>query len=49
MKELAVAIDPEFRRRQVYGLVVVAVILLIAGLSRASMQDVFPPGWWRIW
>jgi hypothetical protein len=44
-----VAVDPEFRRRQIYGLLLVALILLIAGLSRASMRDVFPTGWWRVW
>ena len=41
--------DPEFRKRQIYGLLVVAVILLLAGLSRSSLRDLFPPGWWRIW
>jgi hypothetical protein len=28
---------------------VIAVLLLLAGLGRASMHDVFPPGWWRVW
>jgi hypothetical protein len=41
--------DPELRKRQVYGLLIVAVILLLAGVARSSMRDLFPPGWWRIW
>jgi hypothetical protein len=41
--------DPEFRKRQIYGLLVVAIILLLAGLGRASLTSLFPPGWWRIW
>ncbi len=41
--------DPELRKRQVYGLLIVAVILLVAGVARSSMHDLFPPGWWRIW
>jgi hypothetical protein len=41
--------DPEFRKRQIYALAVVAVILLLAGLGRSSMPYLFPPGWWRIW
>ena len=43
------AYDPALRRRQVYGLLMVAVILLLAGAGRASWQILFPPGWWRIW
>jgi hypothetical protein len=41
--------DSEFRKRQIYGLLVVAVILLLAGLSRSSLRELFPPGWWRVW
>jgi hypothetical protein len=44
-----VPIDPEFRRRQIYGLLVVAFLLLLAGLGRSSLHDLFPPGWWRVW
>jgi hypothetical protein len=40
---------PEFRKRQIYGLLVVAVILLLAGLSRSLLRELFPPGWWRVW
>jgi hypothetical protein len=41
--------DPEFRKRQIYGLLVIAVILLLAGLHRSPLRDLFPPGWWRVW
>jgi len=41
--------DPELRKRQIFGLLLVAVLLLFAGLGRASMSDLFPPGWWRVW
>jgi hypothetical protein len=44
-----VSVDPEFRKRQIYGLLVVAVILLLAGLGRLSLRELFPAGWWRIW
>jgi hypothetical protein len=44
-----VTVDPEFRKRQIYGLLAVAVILLLAGLGRSSWPDLFPPGWWRVW
>ena len=48
-KSRVVPVDPEFRKRQIYGLLVVAVILLLAGLGRSSLHDLFPPGWWRVW
>ncbi len=48
-KSRPVAADPELRKRQIYGLLVVAVLLLLAGLGRSSMHDLFPPGWWRVW
>ena len=41
--------DPELRKRQIYGLLVVAVLLLLAGLGRSAWRDLFPPGWWRVW
>jgi hypothetical protein len=42
-------IDPALRRRQVYGLLVVAAVLVLAGMSRSSWSILFPPGWWRVW
>ena len=31
-----------------FGLIV-ALVLLVVGIARSSMHDLFPPGWWRIW
>jgi hypothetical protein len=42
-------VDRELRKRQVYGLLIIALILLAAGVARSSVHDIFPPGWWRIW
>ena len=36
--------DPEFRKRQIYGLLVVAVLLLLAGLGRSSLPTSFRRG-----
>ena len=44
-----VAVDPALRKRQIYGLLIVAAVLLVAGLSRSSTHVLFAPGWWRIW
>lgn len=41
--------DLELRRRQVYGLAILAFALLLAGLARALRHTVFPVGWWRLW
>lgn len=48
-KQPRVPANLELRKRQVYGLLLLAVVLLIAGLCRAPLRDVFPPGWWRVW
>jgi hypothetical protein len=42
-------VDLELRKRQVYGLLIIVLILLVAGVARSSVHDIFPPGWWRIW
>jgi hypothetical protein len=39
----------EFRKRQIYGLLLLALVLLLAGFCRAPLRDIFPPGWWRVW
>ena len=49
LRNRPVPADPQFRKRQVYGLLVIAVLLLLAGLGRSSVHDLFPPGWWRVW
>jgi len=35
------------RRRQITGLLIIAVIILLAALYRADLHAIFPPGWWR--
>lgn len=37
------------RKRQVYGLLLIAALILAVALLRANLQDVFPRGWWRFW
>jgi len=37
------------RKRQVYGLLLIAVVILAVALLRADLHAVFPRGWWRAW
>ena len=37
------------RRRQVRGLVMLAVAVLIFSVLRAGVHRVFGVGWWRLW
>ncbi|MGC2162803.1 MAG: hypothetical protein WA634_12890 [Silvibacterium sp.] len=37
------------RKRQVYGLLLIAAAILAVALLRADLHDVFPQGWWRVW
>lgn len=39
----------QLRKRQVYGLLLIAAAILAVALLRANLHDVFPRGWWRIW
>jgi len=36
-----------FRRNQVFGLVLVALVILLVALLRTNPRWIFPPGWWR--
>ena len=36
-----------YRRNQVFGLVLVALAVLIVGLLRTNPKWIFLPGWWR--
>jgi hypothetical protein len=36
-----------YRRYQVFGLVLVALAILLMGLLRTNPKWIFPPGWWR--
>jgi hypothetical protein len=37
------------KRRQITGLIVIAVVIAIIALWRATPHSVFPTGWWRFW
>lgn len=37
------------RRRQVRGLLLAALAVLIFSILRAGAGNVFPRGWWRLW
>jgi len=38
----------DFRRNQVFGLMLVALAILVWGLLRANRTWLFPSGWWRL-
>jgi uncharacterized membrane protein len=38
----------KFRRNQVFGLLLVAVAILIWWLFHTNPARIFPPGWWRL-
>jgi hypothetical protein len=38
--------DP-LRRRQVIGILLLALGILVFTLLRADWHNLFPPGWWR--
>jgi hypothetical protein len=37
------------KRRQITGLLVIAAVIAIFALWRATPHSVFPQGWWRFW
>ncbi len=37
------------RRRQIRGLLLLALAILLFSLLRAGIHNVFTPGWWRLW
>jgi hypothetical protein len=39
----------QLRRRQVFGLLLIAAAIVVAALLRANPHNVFPRGWWRFW
>jgi hypothetical protein len=39
----------QLRKRQVYGLLLIAAAILAVALLRANPHNVFPRGWWRFW
>ena len=43
------AAEIQERRRQVRGLLLIAVVILILSILRAGVHRVFTQGWWRLW
>jgi hypothetical protein len=37
------------RRRQLRGLMLLVMIVLLFSILRAGVGQVFPAGWWRLW
>jgi hypothetical protein len=37
------------RRRQMRGLLILAVLVIVFSIARAGAGRVFPHGWWRVW
>lgn len=37
------------RRRQVRGLLLIALVAIVFAILRAGMHRVFTTGWWRLW
>jgi hypothetical protein len=37
------------RRRQLRGLILLAVAVIVFTVFRAGVHWVFTPGWWRLW
>jgi hypothetical protein len=39
--------DKQLRQRQIAGLLLLAIFVLIIAVIRAHRGDLLPPGWWR--
>lgn len=37
------------RRRQLRGLILLAIVVLLFSILRAGVSHVFAAGWWRLW
>jgi len=37
------------RKRQVSGLLLIALVILAIALLRADRHVIFPTGWWHVW
>jgi hypothetical protein len=37
------------RRRQLRGLLVLALVVLVLSVARAGLDRVFPASWWHLW
>jgi fatty acid desaturase len=38
-----------FRRNQIFGLLIAAVLVIMWTLLRTNPAWIFPKGWWRLW
>jgi hypothetical protein len=41
--------EQAYRKRQVFGLLLIAGVLLVIAFLRAPEHFVFPHGWWHVW
>ena len=41
--------EQQERRRQLRGLMLLAIAVLFFSILRAGIHRVFTPGWWRLW
>ncbi|HSY72150.1 MAG TPA: hypothetical protein VK798_07890 [Alloacidobacterium sp.] len=39
----------EYRKRQIFGLLLIAAVILGIALLRAPAHTVFPHAWWHVW
>ncbi|HZU11148.1 MAG TPA: hypothetical protein VFA02_14680 [Pseudacidobacterium sp.] len=44
-----VPLSTEFRKRQIFGLLIIAAAVLVIALLRAPAHTIFPHGWWHVW
>jgi len=42
-------LSTEFRKRQIFGLLIIAAAVLVIALLRAPAHTIFPHGWWHVW
>ena len=49
MREPAEVQETKERRRQVRGLLLIALVVLVLSILWAGVHSVFTPGWWRLW
>jgi hypothetical protein len=39
----------EYRKRQIFGLLIIAAAVLAIAFLRAPAHTIFPRGWWHVW
>jgi hypothetical protein len=49
MPAVEVDIEVQLRRRQVRGLLLIALAVLAFSILRAGVHRVFTVGWWHLW